>query len=204
MTAATLYGSLTSPYARFCRLVRHYAGAEESVSFEVANPFDDDIRRINPLGKVPALIFEGGPALLETTLIARTIDGLGATHLLPQDTKARLQEEADVALAMGILDLGVAFRLEVMRDDPATRSARWQKRRLEGIAHALPALNEAAGRANEKQPGFSALAITATADWLSFRLAEDLPWKDKAARAASLTEHLLAEKPVASTDPRRA
>ena len=73
----TLYGSLTSPYVRLVRLVMQRCGAEDRVRFVLSNPFDASHRVHNPLGRVPALIIYGGPQLLDTPLIVRTL-GLGA------------------------------------------------------------------------------------------------------------------------------
>lgn len=199
----TLYGSLTSPYARITRIVRELSGASGLIAFEVADPFDEGYRRINPLGKVPALILDTGPQLLETGLIARVLMQLGGTDLLPEDELARIQAEADLALIIGVLDLGVAAFLETRR--PQTeRSEPWLQRRLKGIETALPLVDAAARRHAGDPDGLAAAAIAVTGDWLSFRLADSIGWRAGAPAAAALADGLLAGEIFAATDPRSA
>lgn len=200
---AVLYGSQTSPYVRLARLVMVRAGAGSHVRFELADPFNAPHRKTNPLGRVPALVLEGGPALLETTLIVRALMEIGGTDLLPKDKSARLEAEADIALATGILDLGVAYVMESRRDGD-DQSASWQQRRLDGIAASLPLLNDAARRASTDPGGAAALAIVVTADWLSFRLADVIDWQSVCPDVAALARIVLAEEDAAATDPRLA
>lgn len=201
--SGTLFGSLTSPYVRLCRLVAHRAGAEAAVAFEIADPFDEAFRATNPLGKVPALALSGGPVLLETTLICRTLMELGGSDLLPAEKNARLVAEADLALLIGILDLGVAYRLESVRP-PSEQSAEWQSRRLHGLQRALPALEDAAHRASGNPEDLVGLAVLTVCDWFDFRIQAQVPWRDACPSAVHLVEGLKRIAYVAATDPRRA
>ncbi|MEM1409286.1 MAG: glutathione S-transferase N-terminal domain-containing protein [Pseudomonadota bacterium] len=203
-----LYGSLTSPYARITRLARLRADTAEFVSFGVADPYSDTFRATNPLGKVPALIIDDGPSFFETSLIVRALNEFGDGSLVPLDTGKRLEAEADLALALGILDLGVAFLLE-QRRPAGEQSASWSERRLKGIRAALPAFDAAAERQAraaqaEERLGAAGLAIVATADWLSFRLSEQIAWREACPAAAGLAADYLGEEDLAATDPRLA
>ncbi|MEO1041266.1 MAG: glutathione S-transferase N-terminal domain-containing protein [Pseudomonadota bacterium] len=198
-----LYGSLTSPYVRLCRIVRRRAGADDRFRFEVVGPFEDGIRALNPLGKVPALILDDGTALLETTLIVRTLNATGNNGLFADDPKERLAEEADMALALGVLDLGVAYFLESRRDEGEV-SPHWQQRRRDGLAATLPAINTAATRALSKPNSVASIALAVTTDWLCFRLSDLMDWRSKAPKLLQLTDALLDEDDIAATDPRLA
>lgn len=180
--------------------MREASGADEAVAFVEANPMDEAHRSTNPLGKVPALVMTGGPRLFETTLICRTLMALGGRDLLPTGD-ARLAAEADVALLMGVLDLGVAFRLESLRPS-GEQSPAWQERRLAGIRAALPFVEEAAGRADPEASPYAAFALVATCDWLDFRLAPDIAWRDVCPNAAARTDALLRRPDFVATDPR--
>ncbi|MEO1657431.1 MAG: glutathione S-transferase N-terminal domain-containing protein [Pseudomonadota bacterium] len=199
----TLYGSLTSPYVRLCRIVRRRAEVHEQFRFEVVGPFDDGIRKLNPLGKVPALIMTDGTQLLETTLIVRTLNAFGARDLFPAGAHERLAVEADIALAMGVLDLGVAYFLESRRSEGEV-SAHWQGRRAEGLTAALPALNTAATRASKEPESINAVALAVMTDWLCFRLSDLMDWRSKAPALLKLTDTLLEDEDIAATDPRLA
>lgn len=199
----TLYGSLTSPFVRFCQIVRQRAGVTDQFGFEVVGPFDDGIRKLNPLGKVPALIMTDGTALLETTLIVRTLNAFGSKDLFPKDPRECLSVEADIAMAMGVLDLGVAHFLESRRSEDDI-SAHWQGRRRDGLEAALPALNAAAVRLEKAPESLSAVALAITTDWLCFRLSDLIDWRAKAPALLKLTDALLEVEDIAATDPRLA
>lgn len=201
MARGTLYGSLTSPYSRLARLVLTRSGASASVEFQAAQPFDEGFRQHNPLGKVPALKLDDGTLCLETTLIVRVLNGLGDRDLFPADPQGRRQAEADIALMMGVLDLGVAYRLESMRPD-GEQSAHWQSRRLAGLEAAFPLMEQAAERAADDLDGAAALALVCTADWLSFRLSDVLAWQAACPHTDRVAKALLAQTDVAATDPR--
>jgi glutathione S-transferase len=186
-----------------CRVVRARANLEDAIAFEIADPFQEGLRQHNPLGKVPALILEKGPPLLETTLILRTLAGGSREEMLPANPAERRWAEADIALMTGILDLGVAYRLEEMRP-PEEQSQRWLLRRLRGLEAAIPLLSEAARRAAEDPDGVAAIAFAATGDWLRFRLSGTLSWEDDAPEAARILDDLLSAEDMRATDPRTA
>ena len=199
----TLYGSLTSPYARLTRLVRTRSGADSSIAFEPASPWDDSFRAVNPLGKVPAMVMEDGAVLAETSLIVRSLMEIGGQSLLPAEPAARRQAEADVALCLGLLDLGVAYFLESRRD-ASEQSGDWQKRRQEGLRLGMTSLEEAAGRAEQARDGAAALALACTADWLDFRLGDKVDWQNACPTAAAVVADMLTVEDIAATDPRLA
>ena len=77
-----LYGSLTSPYVRKCRiLIREKALACEFVQ---ADPWaaDSPVPRLNPLGKVPVLERGDGSPLYDSPVIVEYLDSLKAPALL--------------------------------------------------------------------------------------------------------------------------
>ncbi|NNU15900.1 glutathione S-transferase [Parvularcula sp. ZS-1/3] len=202
MTKATLYGSLTSPYVRLCRLVRERCGAEADVAFETANPFDDHYRSVNPLARVPALIMADGLGLYETPLICRTLMDIGGKDLRSVDPAQRLREEAMVGVLMGFLELGVAYFLETRRPE-AERSSDWQERRMAGLVAALEEIGTRLATPLPEQ-GYGALALVSTLDWAEFRLASFLDWKAIAPRAAALCDQLNKVPDIAATHPSNA
>lgn len=180
-----------------------HSGASSDVRFELADPFKPEHRKTNPLSRVPALAIDGGPLVVETTLIVRTLNDMGHTDLLPKEHSARLQAEADIALMMGILDLGVAYVMESRRD-ASEQSPHWQERRLEGIRASYPLIEAAAARASDAPGGAAALALVTTVDWLSFRLSEALDWQAACPNAARFAGAQLSAEEFAATDPRLA
>jgi glutathione S-transferase len=196
LSLGVLYGSAFSPYVRICRLVSLKSGA--LVDFRLADPFDPDFRAINPLGKVPALVPESGPLLLDTGLICRTLMAQGR-DLLPKAPDERLEDEALIAVLTGVLDLGVAFVMESRRD--ADVSEQWQRRRLEGIERAYPLIEKAAERGGNDPDGYLAMMLVSVLQWLDFRLGENLSWRSACPQAEALADRLAADPDVRATAP---
>ncbi len=105
----------TSPFGRKVVAVLHELGMTDSV--EVANiattpvKTDPAIAAANPLGKVPALIREGGSALYDSRVICRYLDAQAGGTLYPD---ARLWETLTLeATGDAIMDAGVSMIYEV-------------------------------------------------------------------------------------------
>ena len=194
-----LYGSLTSPYVRLCRVAADVLGAD--LPLVPTDPFAPEIRAVNPLGKVPALKAEDGTLIADTGAILRHLDEAHGSRLFACEVLARHQADASLTLALGVLDLGVANLLETRRPE-AERSASWQARRRAGIDAALPVMAVRAEGLDAEAPGVVVLSFACALDWLSFRLPA-VAWRDHAPLAA-LADALLATPRFAATDPRRA
>ena len=193
-----LYGSLASPYVRLCRLAADARGV--AVDFRVTNPLEDEaFRRVNPLGKVPALVLEDGTLLPDSGVILRCLDERGdQPSLYTRGGLARHETDALVSLSVGVLDLGVAWLLEHRRPE-AERSESWQARRREGMAAGLRAMDEAA-RGLPEDAGLADLAFAAACDWLAFRQPE-VDWRSREALTARVDRELATER-FRATDPR--
>lgn len=112
-----LLGTLTSPYARKARLVL----LEKNIphEFVVAPPREEasGVAKINPLGRIPALILDDGNCVYDSPVITDYADTLNDTSvLIPRnDTLARMRVKRWEALADGIVDSAVAVRMESIR-----------------------------------------------------------------------------------------
>ena len=193
-----LYGSLASPYVRLCRLAADARGLD--LSFEVVNPLtDDDFRRTNPLARVPALKLDDGTLLPDSGTILRFLDEQGeAAPLYARSGLRRHETDALVGIAMGVLDLAVAWLLEARRPE-TERSPGWQDRRRRGVQAGLDAMDEAANGLPE-DAGMADLAFASACDWLSFRQ-PDLHWRDREALAVRVDRELGTPR-FQATDPR--
>ncbi|MEK7815388.1 MAG: glutathione S-transferase N-terminal domain-containing protein, partial [Pseudomonadota bacterium] len=130
-----LYGSLTSPYVRKCRiLIREKALACEFVQAD-AWAADSPVPRLNPLGKVPVLERADGAALYDSPVILEYLDSLKAPALTAPAGEDRWTMLRLDALADGILDATVTRLLESRRPLPQ-QSPENIKRQEEKIARA--------------------------------------------------------------------
>jgi glutathione S-transferase len=107
-----LIGSLTSPYVRKVRIV--LAEKKLDFHFELEDVWArDSILASNPLGKVPCLVMEGGEAVFDSRVIVEYVDTLSPVgRLIPERGRERAEVRTWEALADGVLDAGVAARLE--------------------------------------------------------------------------------------------
>lgn len=112
-----LLGTSTSPYARKARL----ALLEKNIPHEylIAPPRESgsQVVRVNPLGRIPALILDDGTCVFDSSVIAEYADTLNDTPILipRNDALARMRVKRWEALADGIMDSAVVVRTESTR-----------------------------------------------------------------------------------------
>lgn len=164
--------SSTSPYARKCRVLVREFGLRDRVEEIEAHPFDDgeQLLEANPLGRVPALIMDDGRALTDSLLLGTYLAAQAGQPWVEDWDEWRLQ-----TLASGLIDLAVARRVELVRDE-ALHSAYWIGRRERGIARALDQLDNEISQRPEVQ-SFGGLTTAIALDYLDFRYAES-GWRE--------------------------
>lgn len=139
-----LVGTQTSPYVRKVRIVM--AEKKLECQFVQEDPWaaDTAMPEINPLGKVPCLVMEGGEAVFDSRVIVEYLDTLSPVgKLIPATGRERAEVKTWEALADGLLDAAVTARLEQVWPHRAAheRSQAWIDRHLNKIEHALKAMS---------------------------------------------------------------
>jgi len=123
-----LYASQGSPFARKIRVMLIEKGAPhevEMVDLWAAN----DLKKTNPIGKVPALKLDDGRALVNSPLIADYVDGrFPEPRFIPADPNQRLEVRRWEALADGTMDAAVASVYEARFHDETKRSREYLER----------------------------------------------------------------------------
>lgn len=185
-----------SPFARkvlVAAIEMGLAGRLEVVHHETSpTRRNEEVYRLNPLGKVPVLICGNGLALFDSSVICEYLDGLhDGRKIIPAAERERFQALRLQALANGIADAGIAVRWETERRpeplrSPALRAAQMQKIEAacdfieqEGIDGALD---------------IGQIALATTLSWIAFRniyaFEENRPrltaWYDKFCRRPSM------------------
>ncbi|HZE92428.1 MAG TPA: glutathione S-transferase N-terminal domain-containing protein [Rhizobacter sp.] len=142
-----LVGSLTSPYVRKVRIVM--AEKKLDYQFEIEDVWDrDTILKINPLGKVPCLVMEGGEAVFDSRVIVEYVDTLSPVgKLIPERGRERAEVRSWEALGDGLMDAGSLARLEnTWAGRPeGQRSEAWVQRQLGKVHAALAAMSQGLG-----------------------------------------------------------
>ena len=198
-----LIGSLASPYTRKVRIV--LAEKKIDYDFEIDNPWKADAKaaKLNPLGKVPALLLDDGRTLFDSRVIVGFLDNASPiARLVPAENRERVEVRRWEALADGVLDAGVLARLESQRE-AKLRSAPWIERQMGKVRAGLAAMDS---ELNDKLwcvgNGYSLadIAVGVCLGWLDFRYAK-IDWKKNHANLARAFAKLSERQSFADTVP---
>lgn len=198
-----LFASLTSPYARKIRIIL----AEKGLPFElvVDSPWEVNTRipSVNPLGKVPALLTDGGEVFFDSPVIAGYLETLNvAPHLLPREPIEAVRVRQIEALADGITDAAVAMVLEARRPE--------EKRSDDEIAHQTGKIGRSLDELERRASGrhwlhgdslsLGDIAVGAALAYLDLRH-PDYDWRAAHPALTALAERLFDRSSFADTKP---
>lgn len=113
-----LFHSPTSPYVRKVMVAAHEAGLADRLTLRTTTPWQPDgaFEAANPIGKVPALLRDDGPALTDSRVITEYFDAVGVAGFFPMAGEARWRNLRFLSLGDGILDASVGTVVERRRD----------------------------------------------------------------------------------------
>jgi glutathione S-transferase len=109
-----LVGLFDSPYVRRVAVSMRLQGhAFEHVALSVFRHVDE-MRKFNPLIKVPMLILDGGEKLIESSFILDYLDGIAAPEkrLMPPSGMARMQIQQHCAVSLIAMEKAVQYYYE--------------------------------------------------------------------------------------------
>ena len=112
-----LLGTQTSPYVRKVRLMLLEKNIPHTYIIDPPNEPGSQVARVNPLGRIPALIIDSETCVFDSTVIAEYVDTLSDTPILIPRNNAleRMRVRRWEALADGIMDSAVVVRMEIIR-----------------------------------------------------------------------------------------
>ena len=133
-----LLGTNTSPYVRKVRMVLLEKNIPHDYVVDPPREPGSLVARVNPLGRIPALVLDDETCVFDSPVIAEYADSLNDNPILipRNDAKARMHVKRWEALADGIMDSAVMVRTESMR--PAEKQDAGNiERHDSAITHAL-------------------------------------------------------------------
>jgi glutathione S-transferase len=136
--------SPASPYARKVRVLLRETGQLAAVT-EVnvtTSPLASapEVIAANPTGRIPVLIRDDGPAIIDSRVICRFLDARAQAGLYPD---SRLWDVLTLeALADGILDSALALTYEARFRPPPQQSPDWMAAQWDKIARAVAVLGD--------------------------------------------------------------
>jgi glutathione S-transferase len=199
-----LFHSPTSPFVRKVMVTLHETGQAGDVTLVPAmgTPVDPGSMPLgqNPLGKIPALERDDGPAIYDSRVICRFLDDRARANLYPSPRQwevLTLEATAD-----GIMDAAVLMVYESRVRPEENRFAPWVDGQWAKIGRALDALEQRWLSHLNGPLDMGQIAVGAALGYLDFRHA-DRGWRSGrpglAAWAAVFAERpsMVATRPVA-------
>lgn len=178
-----LYLSATSPYARLVAAVIIEKGLSERVERVLVDPWasGEEILRVNPASRVPALEVEEGLVITESLLIVSYLDRLVAQPaLIPPERAAEVLRTT--GLGQGLVDSAVGI-IATRKFHPEFSTGPLQARRLEAMRRSVHELDRVLAPV-PAQPDLGDLAAAVALGYLDLRFAAELPWRELSPRLA--------------------
>lgn len=198
-----LYHSAASPYVRKVMIVLHETRQAGLVDLVVASgsPIDPGSMplSLNPLGKIPLLERDNGPALYDSRVICRYLDHLGKGNLYPKGETLwdalTLEATGD-----GIADAALLMVYETKTRPEEKRHQPWVEGHWSKIARALDML-ESRWMAHLHGPfDIGQVSILAALGYVDLRLG-DRDWRAGRPSLAAWEGKLAARPSVEATRP---
>ncbi|MDA3888692.1 MAG: glutathione S-transferase [Allgaiera sp.] len=198
-----LYHSPTSPYVRKVMVLLKETGQEADVELvpSAGTPVDAGSMPVaqNPLGKIPALERDAGPALYDSRVICRYLDDRGGKGLYP--AAPRLWDTLTLeATADGILDAAILMVYEGRLRPETQRYEAWIEGQWAKVGRALDAL-ESRWMSHLQGPlDMGQIAVACALGYLDFRHAAR-DWRQGHDALAGWYEGISARDSLRTTMP---
>jgi glutathione S-transferase len=175
-----LFMTPTSPYARKVRIIVReldLTRVVEEIAVDLSNKAE--IRKFNPLGKIPALALKDGSVLLDSPVICEYIDDFGNGKFFPKpnvwgDTKGRWKALTLQAIGDGLMDATVGRLQEGRRPVELQMPATFEKH--EGAIKTTLDVLERLAPKFAQYPTIGEIAVGCALGFLDLR-GDDLSWR---------------------------
>jgi glutathione S-transferase len=197
ISSMKLIGSLASPYVRKVRVVLAEKKLDYAIELENVWVPETRIHELNPLGKVPCLVLEDGYVMYDSRVIVEYLDTLTPVcKLLPPNGRERVDIKNWEALADGVIDAGVAIRLERIQRPPELQSEDQIARQMGKVQRGMASISDRLGESpwcGGNHYSLADVAVGCTLGWFSFRFPE-IDWRSAHPNLGKLFDKL-SERP---------
>ena len=171
-----LYGNPLSPFARKACFIAHAHGiALEQI--DILPLSDEGFRKVNPLGKIPALVLDDGTVMIDSRVICEYLDDLGGGKFFPKDA-ARWKALTLQSLGDGVGEAAVIYSILGREDAPPA------KYRTRQMAAMLAGMDGMEHMDFSDPPRVGEIAVASALSYIDFRMPE-LDWKRSRPRLAA-------------------
>jgi glutathione S-transferase len=161
--------------------------------------FDAEFIGANPVGRIPALVTDGGIAIVESNWICQHLDSLtGTPRLLPAFEPMRLQCTRLLGIADGALEAMIARRAELLRDS-RDQSASFIAKQRDRIRRCIDAIDREITTLGGPLT-LAQIAVGVACGYLDFRYPAD-NWRSERPRLTSWYEIFATRTSMRETMP---
>ncbi len=191
-----------SPYARKVRVAALECGLADRLQAVASHPWraPDDLKALNPLGKIPTLVTDDGFVLFDSPVICEYLDSLHAgPKLIPAAGPARWIARRTETLGDGIMDAAVLWRVEITQRKQQGQLPEWVERQEGAITRTLDVLE----REPEVLAGpltIGSIAVACALGYLDFRFGF-LDWRKTRPKLAGWFEDFAKRPSMVATAP---
>jgi glutathione S-transferase len=199
-----LLAALISPYTRKVRVVLAEKKIECEMEIVDVAPSDNPVNKHNPLGKIPTLLLDDGSALYDSRVIVEFLDSVSPiSRLIPEGTRDRVAVRRWEALADGVLDAGLLWRYESIRDKKE-QSKGWQDKQLARMKRGMEQVSKEIGATycHAERYSLADIAVACCMGWLDFRKPGGVDWRAEYAPVARHYDKMMERAAFADTVPR--
>jgi len=198
--ALKLHYSPSSPFVRKVLVAAHEKGLADRIELTAPNTLaNGELRKDNPLEKVPCLIDDKGRAIYDSHVIVDYLDMVGSgPKLTPAEGEARIGVLLRHALADGLMDAAVAGVGEQRRPE----GLRWNdslERQKGKMARAIDAL-DAEAEAMGDSVDLATVSVGCALGYTDFRY-PDMDWRKGHPKLAAWYERFSKRPSMAGTVP---
>ena len=174
-----LFSSPPSPFGRKIKIALYCLGMRDDVTVKQTNTMDpeDDIRGVNPLGKIPALVVDD-MVLFDSRVILDYLDArAGGGKILPASGPDRFNVMSMAALADGILDAAILVIYESRLRPEGMQVESFVEFQRDKIIRGLQGM-PMENYDNGAMPDVAEIGLACALDYLDFR--KQVEWRDHA------------------------
>ena len=192
----------TSPFVRKVRITAAVKGLSSSIEL-VTKESDEEtylqIRRMNPLNKIPTLMLDNGQVLFDSHVICEYLDSLAQhARLFPQNELERFSVLRLASLADGLIEATLGIAMERRLRDEAFQLESWIERQQLKIEAALSFLEADPPRL--ASPNYGDITLACALGYLDLR--QDGRWRKHCPRLVNWHQKFSDAVPAyAETDP---
>ena len=196
-----LYFSPPSPFSRKVRVVAHELGLKLE-EIETSSRGNMEFRKINPLGKIPALVLDDGSTLFDSPVICEYLNQVGGGKFFPGNSilgnnAGRWKALGLQALGDGIMEAALGKVYEERYRTPEQRSETITANYISVVQSGLDALE---GVKFAETPTIGEITVGCALGYVDFRLGE-LNWRATRPKLAAWYEKFSQYPSMQATKP---